>query len=83
MPATVVRDIMTHAFYSVPEQMDKEDVALAFAKHGDLMAMPVVDAQGRMKGIVTHDDIAGVVRDEATEDMQRDRRYGSFRRTIF
>ena len=71
LPHKNISDIMNISFYSVPEQMDKEEVALAFAKHGDLMAMPVVDTHGRMKGIVTHDDIAGVVRDEATEDMQK------------
>ena len=41
-----------------------------FAEH-DLMAMPVVDAEGRMKGIVTVDDIVDVVREEATEDIQK------------
>lgn len=70
-PEKLVSDIMTSPFFWVPEQMDKEDVALFFAKHGDLMAMPVLDSEGRMKGIVTHDDIAMVVREEATEDMQK------------
>ncbi len=35
------------------------------------MAVPVVDAEGRMKGIVTVDDIVDVVREEATEDIQK------------
>lgn len=70
-PEKLVSDIMTSSFFWVPEQMDKEDVALFFSQHGDLMAIPVLDAEGRMKGIVTHDDIALVVREEATEDMQK------------
>ena len=36
-----------------------------------LMAVPVVDAEGRIKGIVTVDDIVDVVREEATEDIQK------------
>ena len=41
-----------------------------FAEH-DLIAIPVVDAEGRMKGIVTVDDIVDVVQEEATEDIQK------------
>ena len=55
---------------SVPEDMDQEAVANVIAEH-DLMAVPVVDAEGRMKGIVTVDDIVDVVREEATEDIQK------------
>lgn len=70
-PETLIHDIMTTHFYSVPDEMDKEDVALFFSKHGELMAIPVLDPEGRMKGIVTYDDIASVVREEATEDIQK------------
>jgi magnesium transporter len=52
------------------EQMDQEAVSLLFAQH-DLMAVPVVDAEGRMRGIVTVDDIVDVVQEEATEDIQK------------
>jgi magnesium transporter len=41
-----------------------------FAQH-DLIAIPVVDGEGRMKGLVTVDDIVDVVQEEATEDIQR------------
>jgi magnesium transporter len=41
-----------------------------FAEH-DLQAIPVVDAEGRMKGIVTVDDIVDVIQEEATEDIQK------------
>jgi magnesium transporter len=69
-PDTRVLDIMRHDFVSVPEDMDQEAVSRVFAQH-DLMAVPVIDADGRMKGIVTVDDIVDVVEEEATEDMQK------------
>jgi magnesium transporter len=50
--------------------MDQEAVSQIFAHH-DLIALPVVDAEGRMKGIVTVDDIVDVVQEEATEDIQK------------
>jgi magnesium transporter len=54
----------------VPEQMDQEELSRLFATHRYL-AFPVVDQEGRMKGIVTLDDIVDVVREEATEDIQK------------
>jgi magnesium transporter len=65
-----VRDLMHPPHVTALEQMDQEALSNLFAKH-DLMAVPVVDAQGRMKGIVTLDDIVDVVRQEATEDIQK------------
>jgi magnesium transporter len=50
--------------------MDQEAVGRRFAE-ADLVALPVVDASGRMKGIVTVDDIVDVVQEEATEDIQK------------
>ncbi len=50
--------------------MDQEAVAQKFAQ-SRLLALPVVDAKGRMQGIVTADDVVDVVREEATEDMQK------------
>ena len=52
------------------EDMDQEAMSRLFDTH-KLIAMPVVDAEGRMKGIVTVDDIVDVVREEATEDIQK------------
>jgi magnesium transporter len=66
----LVRDVMHSPAVSVPENMDQEEVARAFAEHG-FLAIPVVDADGRMKGIVTVDDIVEVVEEEATEDIQK------------
>ncbi len=65
-----VRDVMRSDLVTVPEQMDQEEVSHLIAQH-DLMALPVVDDEGRMKGIVTVDDIVDVVQEEATEDMQK------------
>jgi magnesium transporter len=68
--ARLVRDIMLTDFVSVPEDMDQEAVSEVFAKT-DLLALPVVDPQGRIKGIVTVDDIVDVVKEEATEDIHK------------
>jgi magnesium transporter len=57
-------------FVRVTEQEDQEAVSRLFAQH-DLSAIPVVDTEGRMKGIVTVDDIVDVVQEEATEDAQK------------
>jgi magnesium transporter len=65
-----VSDIMRTQVITIPEQMDQETVAQKFAT-SRLLALPVVDVQGRMQGIVTADDVADVVREEATEDMQK------------
>jgi magnesium transporter len=65
-----VRDVMRTEFVTVTEQQDQESVSRLFAQH-DLVAIPVIDADGRMKGIVTVDDIVDVVQEEATEDIQK------------
>ncbi|HKA14868.1 MAG TPA: magnesium transporter, partial [Myxococcota bacterium] len=65
-----VRDVMRQDVTSVREDLDQEAVANVMAE-SKLMAVPVVDAQGRIKGIVTVDDIVDVVREEATEDIQK------------
>jgi magnesium transporter len=66
----ILRDVMQQEVISVLDTMDQEAVARVFANHG-LTAIPVVDAEGRMKGIVTADDIVQVVQSEATEDIQK------------
>ncbi|HSL70398.1 MAG TPA: magnesium transporter [Longimicrobiales bacterium] len=66
----VVRDVMRTDFVTVPEEMDQEAVARVMADN-DIVAVPVVDAGGRMVGIVTVDDIVDVVEEEATEDVQK------------
>ena len=69
-PTAPVRNIMHTDVVTVDDQMDQEAVTHVFAEH-DLIAIPVVDAQRRMKGIVTVDDIVDVVAQEATEDIQK------------
>lgn len=66
----IVRDVMQTELVTVPDDMDQEAVSEVFAEW-DLMAVPVVDAAGRIQGIVTIDDIVDVVREEATEDFQK------------
>jgi magnesium transporter len=66
----LVRDVMVTDFIAVPEEMDQEEVARLFVEY-DVLALPVVDHAGRMKGIVTVDDIVDVVEEEATEDAHK------------
>jgi magnesium transporter len=65
-----VRDVMTSNLVTVGEEVHQEDVSRLFTEEG-LMAIPVVDPEGRIKGIVTVDDIVDVVQEEATEDAQK------------
>jgi magnesium transporter len=69
-PDALVRDVMLSDPVTAGEQDDQEELGRRFAEH-DLMAIPVVDEEGRMKGIVTVDDIMDVVEEEATEDIQK------------
>jgi magnesium transporter len=69
-PEKTVRDVMNTELVTAREEMDQEALSRLFAQH-DLIAIPVVDPQGRMKGIVTVDDIVDVVQEEATEDIQK------------
>ncbi|MCL4685989.1 magnesium transporter [Myxococcota bacterium] len=70
LPEKTVREVMQTDVVTVPDDMDQEAVSEVFAEW-DLMAVPVVDSEGRIKGIVTIDDIVDVVREEATEDIQK------------
>jgi magnesium transporter len=66
----VLADLMEENIVSVRDTDDREHVAREFAEY-DLLAMPVVDAEGRLVGIITSDDVVDVVVEEATEDVQR------------
>jgi magnesium transporter len=70
LPNQRVSDIMRAKLITVHEDMDQEEVAKLFDRH-HFQALPVVDGAGVMKGIVTADDIVDVVREEATEDIQK------------
>lgn len=67
---TIVRDIMNKESVTVRVTDDREIVAKEMARY-DLLAIPVVDENGRLVGIVTHDDVMDVVVQEATEDVHR------------
>jgi len=65
-----ISDIMKTDLVTIPIGLDQEEVAKVFS-HNQVMALPVVDEWGHMKGIVTFDDIASVLSEEATEDFQK------------
>ena len=67
--ATEVKDIMVTNLISVTTHTDQEEVARMFSKY-NFLALPVVDGENRMVGIVTFDDAMDVMEDEATEDME-------------
>lgn len=69
-PTALVRDIMQPEVISVRVDQDQEQVALELAKY-DFLAIPVVDTENRLVGIVTYDDVLDVVEEEATEDVQQ------------
>jgi magnesium transporter len=54
----------------VPAEIDQEDVARLLMDH-DLLALPVVDEEERLLGVITADDVADVLQEEATEDIER------------
>jgi len=66
----ILRDIMEKDFLAAKVSDDREQVASEMARY-DFLAMPVVDDEGRLVGIVTHDDVIDVVVQEATEDVHR------------
>ena len=66
---TTIAEIMETNVISVNTHTDQEEVARMFSKY-DFLALPVVDAESRMVGIVTFDDAMDVMEDEVTEDME-------------
>mgnify|MGYP001273626374 FL=1 len=69
-PGAVVDDIMIKDVINTPVDKAQEEVARIVARY-DLLALPVIDADGRMVGIVTHDDAMDVAESEATEDIHK------------
>ena len=65
-----IREMMETNIISVTTHTDQEEVARMFSKY-DFLALPVVDRENRMVGIVTVDDAIDVLEDEATEDMEK------------
>ncbi|MBQ8621771.1 MAG: magnesium transporter [Oscillospiraceae bacterium] len=65
----LIQDIMLTNLISVTTQTDQEEVAQMLSKY-NFLALPVVDGENRMVGIVTFDDAMDVLEDEATEDIE-------------
>ena len=65
----LIRDIMLTNLISVTTHTDQEEVARMLAKY-NFLALPVVDTENRMVGIVTFDDAIDILEEEATEDME-------------
>jgi magnesium transporter len=69
-PDTPLKRIMTTDLISVRVDMDQEEVASQVASY-NLLAIPVVDEENKLVGVITVDDVIDVIKDEATEDVYR------------
>lgn len=69
-PDAVIGDIMHENVISINTLMDQEEVARQFQKY-DFTAMPVVDNENRLVGIITVDDVVDILQEEATEDIEK------------
>lgn len=65
-----ISDIMKTDLVKIAVDLDQEQIGRIFLQN-ELMALPVIDQQGHMKGIVTFDDVASAVQEEATEDIHK------------
>lgn len=66
----LIGDLMHTEFIEINVYEDQEEIAEKFKKYG-FLAIPVVDNESRLVGIITVDDIFDVIEEEATEDMER------------
>ena len=69
-PNQTIEQIMNRDVISVKTTMDQEEVAQILARY-DLLAVPVIDQEERLVGLITHDDVVDVLEEEATEDIYR------------
>jgi len=69
-PETPISALMNEDPVSVGTDTDQEECAQIMSRY-DLHALPVVDSEGRLVGIVTFDDVLDIVEEEATEDFER------------
>ena len=67
-PDTLLKDIMVKRVHTVRPETDQEDVAQIVAQY-NYLAVPVIDSDNHLLGIVTVDDVVDVIREEATEDF--------------
>ncbi len=69
-PQATVETFMDRDVMRVTAGIDQEEVARIMSRY-DLAALPVVDEQGYLQGVITHDDVIDVMEDETTEDVLR------------
>ena len=69
-PSQTINKIMDSDVISIPADADQEEAARIMQRY-DLSALPVVDHDQRLMGVISHDDILDVIEDEATEDLYR------------
>lgn len=69
-PKTLLLDITTKEVISAPALMEQEEVANICSRY-NFFALPVIDAQNRLIGIITYDDVAEIIQEETTEDFQK------------
>jgi magnesium transporter len=69
-PKAKLKEVMTADVIKVQTDMDQEEVAKVVSKY-DIIAVPVVDEESRLVGIITIDDVIDIVREEATEDFYK------------
>ncbi len=69
-PGQIIRDFMESNVVSVQAMQDQEEAAQVM-KHYDLQALPVLNNQDQLVGVISHDDILDVLVDESTEDIYR------------
>jgi magnesium transporter len=69
-PGAPVESLMNRSFVALKADQPQEEAVQALTRY-DRVALPVLDSRGALLGIVTHDDIADVAQEEATEDIQK------------
>ncbi|MEO0513234.1 MAG: magnesium transporter [Planctomycetota bacterium] len=69
-PSKTIADVMDDQFVALTATDDREEAVRAMNRY-DRSVLPVIDSQGILLGIVTHDDVADVAEEEATEDFQK------------
>lgn len=69
-PGSLIKDLMTTNIISVNTMEDQEEVTKVFDKY-DYFALPVVDTENRLVGIITMDDAINVIQDEVAEDFEK------------
>ena len=66
--STVIREVMDHEKLAIRAQDDQEEAMKMMVKY-DMIALPVIDNDNRMLGIITHDDDIEIQEEESTEDI--------------